>query len=230
VDLLNTEPLYVLRGRSIVDQQFSNDRSHQQSVKMASLAPSLIWLCGNCHQVANNWELDDLCCNCHRARDGHSIIPQDIYDEYSEAHIEQAEANTRIPSGEDYLETAVVSNGASSAQINKSLDHLTPLNVHKPTESGGFQTHTLSPTVQTEDYLFASNKSGGLPWESSEKVSFSVSRGTLTLFSEFGELKTAPRRRAYSPKRKAEVAAKRKEGACEKCRRRKQRVSVLEVV
>ena len=230
MDLLNTEPPYVLHGRNIVHHQFSNDRSNQQSVKMASLVPSLFWLCGNCHQVANNWELDDLCCNCHRPRDGHSVIPQDIYDEYSEAHIKQAEANTQIPSGQDYLETDDVSNEASSAQINKSLDRLTPLNVHKPTEFGVFQTDKLSPTVQTEDYLFASNNPGGLPWESSEKVPFSVSRGTLTLFSEFGELKTAPRRRAYSPRRKAEVAAKRKEGACRTCRKRKQRVSVLDIV
>jgi len=161
-----------------------------------------------------NWfGIDEYCCRCHRRRDAYGVVaqPDQVHPPVHQGNDHKVEAKAIDPTSNGFLEDPAIS--------------LKPIDVDKATHSAAFQTYSNGPDSQFEDYLFSSNNPGGQDWVPSEKLLFSEAKGLLTYSLATGEPASAPRRRAYSPTRRAEVALVRKNRACSPCRRRKHAVS-----
>ena len=175
--------------------------------------PTLHWICGHCLGL-NSVVCDIHCSNCSRRRDAYAVVP--LGDEVcmSLSHQQDPpEFRPKVPAPKP------------SKSTPDAIHPPIPIDVDKPYDTGIFQTYSTAPGSQFEDYLFSSNNPGGQDWLPSEKIRFSEAKGLLTFSLATGEPATAPRRRAYSPARRAEVALVRKHRACSSCRLRKQAVS-----
>lgn len=174
--------------------------------------PQLIWYCEHCSTGPYNFAIDARCPCCYRNRDNSVIIP--LGDELTNSLSHQGDLPT---------DPGLVAPPRKST--TKDTRSPVSINVDKPYDTGVFQTYSIAPGSQFEDYLFSWNNPGGQDWVPSEKIRFSEAKGLLTFSLATGEPATAPRRRAYSPARRAEVALVRKHRACSSCRLRKQAVS-----
>ncbi|MCJ1251648.1 hypothetical protein MMC30_008883 [Trapelia coarctata] len=169
----------------------------------------LLWGCGHCGQNLHHLGIDEHCISCGSRRDSSAIVvrPDRVDLPVHQGDDRKLEDRPIDPTSKEFLEDSAIS--------------LKPIDVDRPNHSTPFQTYSNGPDAQFEDSLFSLNDPGVQDWVPSEKILFSEAKGRLTFSLATGEPGTAPRRRAYSPARRAEVAMVRKHGACSPCRRSK---------